>query len=188
MIVNSSIVCWRSGKHLIIFQRIEKFIVKKPTNMVSFSIESRRWVAITLYQCPHGCTFSAVPDISVSIAFTVRVFASVWKELIRNVFTDYVKMPSTDKEWIEEAIGFIENYAFPCVLTCDGFHVYVGTKLNDFHSFKKTYSFSNMGLIGYNKWFLDATVNTLLMTHVWLNAPRYSKAVFQIVMLFQKSP
>ena len=41
IIVNTSIVCWWSGKHLIIFQRIEKFIVKKPTNMVSFSIESR---------------------------------------------------------------------------------------------------------------------------------------------------
>lgn len=76
-------------------------------------------------------------DFNVSITFTERVFASVWKELIRNFLFDYVKMPSTDKEWGEKAIGFIESYGFPCVVAWDGFHMYVRAKLKDFHSSKR---------------------------------------------------
>ena len=76
-------------------------------------------------------------DFNVSIAFTERVFASVLKELIRNFLFDYVKMPRTDKEWREKAIGFIESYGFPCVVAWDGFHMYVGAKLKDFNSSKR---------------------------------------------------
>ena len=50
--------------------------------------------------------------------------------------------------------GFIENYEFPCVGAWDGFHVYVSSKLKSFYSFRKQYSKSNLGLIGYNKSFL----------------------------------
>ena len=41
----------------------------------------------------------------------------------------------------------------------DGFHVYVETKLKSYYSFKKRYSMSNMGLVGYNKRFLNASVS-----------------------------
>ena len=46
-------------------------------------------------------------------------------------------MSSTDKEWRQEAIGFTENYEFPCVAAWDGFQVYVGTKLKNFLQFQK---------------------------------------------------
>lgn len=69
-------------------------------------------------------------------------------------------MSSKDKKWRQEAVGFIENYGFPYVLAWDGFHVYVGIKLNNFYNFKKTFSVSNMGLTGYDKWFITLTVNT----------------------------
>lgn len=85
-------------------------------------------------------------DFNVSMAFIERVFASVWKELIRNVLFDYVKIPSTDKEWSEKAIGFIESYGFPCVVAWDGFHIYVETKLKDFHSSKRRILFEIWGL------------------------------------------
>ena len=74
-------------------------------------------------------------------------------------------MSSKDKEWRQEAVGFIEHYGFPCVLAWDGFHVYVGIKLNNFYNFKKTFSVSNMGLTGYNKWFITLTVNAPSSTH-----------------------
>ena len=54
--------------------------------------------------------------------------------------------------------GFIENYEFPCVGAWDGFHVCVSSKLNSFYSFKKRYSISNLGLVGYNQRFLYCSV------------------------------
>ena len=75
--------------------------------------------------------------VNVSIALTETVFAHVFREFIRKRFTDYVKMSSTDKEWRQEAIGFTENYEFPCVDAWDGFQVYVGTKQKSFLQFQK---------------------------------------------------
>ena len=84
--------------------------------MVPFPIEPHRQVGITLYRCAHGCTFSTVADIfGVSMSLAEQVLASVSRELIRNLFTEFVKMPNTEEEWRQEAIGFIENYGFPCV-------------------------------------------------------------------------
>ena len=94
-----------------------------------------------------------------------QVFASVSRELIRNLFTEFVKIPNTKEERRQEASGFIENYGFPCIGAWDGFHVYVSTKLKNFYSFKKRYTISNMGLIGHNKRFLAATVNAPGSTH-----------------------
>ena len=81
------------------------------------------------------------------------------------MYDDYVKMPDSEEEWKAELIGFIENYEFPCVGAWDGFHVYVNTKLKSFCSFKKRYSMSNMGLVGYNKRFLFSAVGAPASTH-----------------------
>ena len=144
----------------LMLQRIEIYIVKEPTNMVPFPIEPHRQLAINLYRCAHGCTFSIVADLfRVSMSLAEQVFASVLRQLIRNLFEEFIKMPNTEKEWRQEAIGFIENYGFPCIGAWDWFHVCVSTKLKNFYSFKKRYTISNMGLIGHNKWFLAATVN-----------------------------
>ena len=150
----------------LMLQRIEIYIVKEPTNVVPFPIEPHRQLGITLYRCAYGCTFSTVADLfGVSMSLTEQVFASVSRELIRNLFTEFVKMPNTEEEWRQEAIGFIENYGFPCIGAWDGFHVSVSTKLKNFYSFKKRYTISNMGLIGHNKLFLAATVNAPGSTH-----------------------
>ena len=112
--------------------------------MVSFPIEPHRQLGITLYRCAHGCTFSTVADLfGVSTSLAEQVFASVSRELIRNIFTEFVKMPNTEEEWRQEAIGFIENYGFPCIGAWDGFHVYVSTKLKNFYSFKEVYDFKH---------------------------------------------
>ena len=86
-------------------------------------------------------------------------------ELVVNLFDEYVKMPSTKQEWINEIKGFIENYEFPCIGAWDGFHVYVYSKLKNNDNFKYRYSISNMGLGGYNKRFLNLTVGPPGSTH-----------------------
>ena len=47
----------------------------------------------------------------------------------------------------------------------DGFLVYIGSKLKNFYNFKHRHSVSNMGLVGYNKRFLDLTVGVPDSTH-----------------------
>ena len=77
----------------LMLKRLEIYIVKEPTNMVPFSIESHRELGITLYRWAHGCTFSTVADLfGVLISLAEQVFASVSKDLIRNLFTEFVKM------------------------------------------------------------------------------------------------
>ena len=84
----------------LMIQIIEIYIVKEPTSMVPFPIEPHRQLGITLYRCAHMCIFSAVADLfGVSMSLAEQVFASVLRELIRNLFTEFVKMPNTEKEW-----------------------------------------------------------------------------------------
>ena len=95
----------------LVLQRIEIYIVKEPTNIVPFPIEAHRQLGTTLYRCPHGCTFSAVADLfRVFMSLDEQVFASVSRELIQNLFMEFVKMPNTEEEWRQEAhIFFISN-------------------------------------------------------------------------------
>ena len=73
----------------------------------------------------------------------------------------HVRLPETEQEWENEIRGFIENYEFPCIGAWDGFHVYVSTKLKSCYSFKKWYTMTTMGLVGYNK--PDSTHHTRLL-------------------------
>ena len=90
---------------------------------------------------------------------------NVIRVLVATFYDDYVKMPASDVEWETQLRGFIENYEFPCVGAWDGFHVYISSKLKSFYSFKKRYTMSSMGLIGYNKCFLYAAVGAPGSTH-----------------------
>ena len=47
----------------------------------------------------------------------------------------------------------------------DGFHVYIACWKKSFYSFKKRYSITNMGSIGYNKRFMWAAVGAPGSTH-----------------------
>ena len=50
----------------------------------------------------------------------------------------------------------LEINGFPCVATWDGFHIHVGTKQKTFTVSRNDILYiSIMGLIGYNKRFLD---------------------------------
>ena len=47
----------------------------------------------------------------------------------------------------------------------DRFHVYVNSNLKNYFSIKKRYSMTNLGLVGFNKRFLYATVRAPESTH-----------------------
>ena len=85
--------------------------------------------------------------------------------MVVSLYDRYVRLPTTDEEWQNEIRGFLENYEFPCVGAWDGFHVYINSQLKNYFSFKKRYSMTNLGLIGYNKRFLYAAVGAPGSTH-----------------------
>ena len=99
------------------------------------------------------------------MTLAATTFTKVIRVLINEMYDEFVRMPQTDDEWKTELKGFIENYEFPCIGAWDGFHVYVGSKLKSYFSFKKRYSMSSLGLVGYNKRFLHAAVGAPGSTH-----------------------
>ena len=74
--------------------------------------------------------------------------------MVVSLYNGYVRLPTTDEEWQNEIRGFLENHKFPCVGAWAGFHVYINSQLKNYFSFKKRYSLTNLGLIGYHKSFL----------------------------------
>ena len=114
----------------IILNRIEASIVKTPTNLVPEPIEPNRQLGLTTYKLAHGCTFTVIGNVfRISESLATQTFNHVVRELVVNLFDEYVKMPSTEQEWTNEIKGFIESYEFPCIGAWDGFHVYVCSNL-----------------------------------------------------------
>ena len=117
-------------KFNIILNRIEASIVKTPTDLVLEPIEPNRQLGLTIYKLAHGCTFTVIGNVfGISESLATQTFNHVVKELVVNLFGEYVKMPSTEQEWTNEIKGFIESYEFPCIGAWDGFHVYVCSNL-----------------------------------------------------------
>ena len=143
----------------IILNGIEASIAKTLTNLVPEPIESNRQVGHRIYKLAHGFTFTVIGDVfGISESLATQTFIHVVRELVVNLFDKYVKMPSTEQEWINEIKGFIENNKFPCIGAWDSFHVYVCSKFKNHYNFKHRYWISNMGLVGYNMRFLNLTV------------------------------
>ena len=110
------------GNFNIILNRIEASIVKTITHLVPEPIEPNRQIWPTIYKIAHGCTFTVIDDIfGISASLATQTFNHVVRELVVNLFNEYVKIPSTEHEWINEIKGFIENYEFPCIGAWDGF-------------------------------------------------------------------
>ena len=84
---------------------------------------------------------------------------NVCRVLVSRLYDRHVRLPETEEEWEKETRGFIENYEFPCIGAWDGFHVYVSTMMKKYYSYKKRYTMTNTGLVGYNKRFLYAGID-----------------------------
>ena len=145
---------------------IEPHIAKIPTNLNPSPTSADRQLASTLYRLAHGCSYSTISDLfGISISAAAKIFNKVVRVLVLLLYDEYVKIPSSDQDWECQLKGFIENYEFPCVGAWDGFHVYISSKLKHFYSFKKRYTMSSLGLVGYNKSFLYAAVGAPGSTH-----------------------
>ena len=136
----------------IILNRIEASFVKTPPNLVPEPTEPNRQLGLTIYKLAHGCTFTVIRDVfGISKYLATQSFNHVVRELVLIIFDEYVKMPSTEQEWLNEIKSFIENHESPCIGAWEAF--YVCSKLKNHCNFKHRYSISNMGLVGYNKIF-----------------------------------
>ena len=111
---------------------IQPFIIKVPTNLVPIPIDSEEQLALTLYRLAHGCSFIVISNLfGISKSLGVQTFITVVRELVMNMYNDYIKLPTSDEEWNDEVKGFIENYEFTCIGAWDGFHVYISCKLKN---------------------------------------------------------
>ena len=92
-------------------------------------------------------------------------FNKMVRLIVANFCGEYVKLLETNEVWEAEVRRFIDNYGFPCVGACDGFHVHVNSQLKCNYSFKKMYTVDNLALTSYNKRFLYAAVGAPGRTH-----------------------
>ena len=149
-----------------ILNEISNNIAKQPTRMKPYPTSPATQLAVCLYRLAHGCTFLTVGDLfGIAAPTAYCIFMDICKVLVKVLYDQFVCMPRTAEEWSHELKGFIENWEFPCVGAWDGFHVYVSTTMKNFDSFKKRYSVTNMGFIGYNKRFMYAAVGAPGSTH-----------------------
>ena len=149
-----------------ILAEIENDITKEPTPMKPHPTPPATQLALCLYRLAHGCTFLTVGDLFGVAAPTAHcIFMEVCKTIVKTLYDRFVFLPRTPEEWTNELQKFLENWEFPCVGAWDGFHVYVSTNLKNFYSYKKRYSVTNMGFIGYNKRFMWAAVGAPGSTH-----------------------
>lgn len=150
----------------LILNRISPMILKQPTNMVPNPIEDHRQLALTLYRMAHGCSFTVLKDVfGVSQSLATATFNKVIRVLVYCLYDEFVGLPSSEDEWVNECKSFIENYEFPCIGAWDGFHVHVASHLKNYFSFKNKYTVTSMGLVGYNKRFLHLTTGAPGSTH-----------------------
>ena len=149
-----------------ILNEISDQIIKQPTRMKPHPTSPATQLAICLYRLAHGVTYLTVGDLfGVAAPTAFCIFMDVCKVLVNTLYDRFIYMPRTTEEWTQELKGFLENWEFPCVGAWDGFHVYVSTTLKNFYSYKKRYSVTNMGFIGYNKRFMFAAVGAPGSTH-----------------------
>ena len=120
----------------------------------------------TLYQLGYGAPPTTLPQLFGGPIFLASVtFNKVFRVLVARPYNRYVKLSRTDNKWEAELKCLLENCESPCEGAWDSFHVYVGSKLKSYFSFKKRYSMSNLRLVSYNQKFLYCAVGALGSTH-----------------------
>ena len=154
----------RGTFNMILDEMYDKLVLQ-PTNLKPLPTSPDRQLALTIYRLAHGCSYSTCDLFGISESTACKFFNRVCRLLVSSLYDRYVRMPETDDEWEAEVRGFLENYEFPCFGAWDGFHVYITTKLKNYYSFKKRYTMTNLGLVGYNKRFLYAGVGAPGSTH-----------------------
>ena len=95
-----------------------------------------------------------MPLFVLSVPYVKEFFNEICINLLAMLYVQYVCIPETKAGWRAEVERFSENYVFFCIGMLNGFHVYVIRNLQIDFDFKKRYSMTNLGLVGFNKSFL----------------------------------
>ena len=81
-----------------ILNRIDASIVKSHTNLVPEPIERNRQLGLTVYKLADGSIFTVIGSVfGISESLATQTFNNVVRELVVNLFNEYVKMPSRDQ-------------------------------------------------------------------------------------------
>ena len=87
------------GTFELILNRINANIYKTPTNLESNPLKTHRQLAMTLYGLGHGCPFPVICDLFwVSIGSAVAKFNKILREMISQLFNEYICMPTSEEE------------------------------------------------------------------------------------------
>lgn len=93
-----------------ILNAINQFIVNPPANMVPNPSKPERQLGLTNNRLASGCLIPIVSDLfGISKSLAIKTFNYVVRELMLRFYSDYVKIPENENEWINEIKSFIEN-------------------------------------------------------------------------------
>ena len=93
-----------------ILNAINQFIVKPPANIAPNPSKPERQLGLTNYRLARECLIPLVSDLfGISKSLAIKAFNHVVRELMLRFYSDYIKVPKNENEWINEIKGFIEN-------------------------------------------------------------------------------
>ncbi|XP_064639343.1 uncharacterized protein LOC135494929 [Lineus longissimus] len=146
--------------------KMSPLITKADTNMRE-AISPGERLALTLRFLATGETYQSMEYSTRVSATTIgRFVPEVCRHLYECLKEDYLKLPSTEEEWLVIAKGFETRWNFPhCLGALDGKHVVFRSPLNQgsyFYNYKGTHSLVLFALVDSDYKFLlmvDAGTN-----------------------------
>lgn len=151
----------------ILFQLnlVGPLITKQDTNMRN-AISARDRLIVTIRFLATGDSYHSLQYLFYIPFNTISVIVPEVCDAIFNVLKeDYLKIPSTEDEWIQIANGFNEKWNFPnCIGSVDGKHVVMTAPMNSgslFYNYKGTHSIVLMGIAdaAYKFTYIDVGLN-----------------------------
>ena len=137
-----------------------------PTNLKPNLTPPQWQLGSTIYRLTTGCSCNTLAAFfSLSVPFVNEFFSKICRVLVSKLYGQYVRLSKTEAEWGADVKGFLEDCELPCVGAWDIFHVYVNSNLENYFNFKKRYSVTYLGSVGFNKYFLYVAVGASGSTH-----------------------
>ncbi|XP_077288677.1 uncharacterized protein LOC143913039 [Arctopsyche grandis] len=140
---------------------VSSYITKNDTKL-RLAITPREKLAVNYlatgrsFTCLKYSSFLSTPTISEAVISTCIALSHVLKK--------YIKMPTTDAEWIEIANEFGKLYNFPrCIGSLDGKHIeIIKPRMSgpSYYNYKGFYSIVLMALVNARKEFIMIDVGT----------------------------
>ena len=93
-----------------LLDNLREILQKQPTNSKPNPTTVERQLASTLYRYAHGVSFLTIGDLfGMSKELACRIFHKTTHAMVYLLYDDFVKLPATEKEWEDQAKGFIKR-------------------------------------------------------------------------------